>query len=79
MRLVTVISVLALSIGPTLAGEYNKDTYATYGFGSAASVLGLGLNAGLRGSHVASAHHRENSYYPGYTVSHPEQVAVKRN
>jgi hypothetical protein len=79
MRLVTVLTILGLSIGPSLAGEYSKDTYETYGFGTAASVFGLGMKAGLRGAHVASGHHQENSYYPGYTVSHPDQVAVKIN
>ena len=57
------------------AGEYNTETYRTYGYASAASTIkGTELKGGLRGAHVAANHHTENSYYPGYTVTHPQET-----
>jgi len=55
------------------AGEYNPETFENYGYASAASVFGGSeLKGGLRGAQVASNQHKENSYYPGYTVTHPQ-------
>lgn len=70
-----VISLLTLFYfaAPALAadaGEYNKDTYNNYGYASAASTIkDTDLKGGLRGAHVASNYHRENSYYPGYIAA----------
>ena len=59
------------------AGEYNTETYQTYGYASAASTIGgTELKGGLRGAHVASNHHQENSYYPGYLAA-PVQEKTK--
>lgn len=53
------------------AVEYNTDSFERYGYSSAASVIpDTDLKGGLRGSHVASNHHTENAYYPGYHVVH---------
>lgn len=70
-----VISLLiALTItSPALAKEYNTNDYNSYGYAAGASVIDdTNLKAGLRGSHVASNHHKENSYYPGYHAVLPK-------
>lgn len=67
-KVISVLSVLSI-VSPALASgtEYKVDTYENYGYAAGASAIsGTGLKGGLRGSHVASAHHKENSYYPGY-------------
>lgn len=69
-----VISLLVFFslITPSLAAgaaEYKVDDYTSYGYAAGASTIpSTNLKGGLRGSHVASNHHTENSYYPGYTV-----------
>ena len=76
MRNLIVFAILMLSAGSVMADEYNQETYNGYGFGSAASVLNLGLKAGLRGSHVAPDHSRENAYYPGFIAGEAKEVAL---
>jgi hypothetical protein len=77
MRFLTALTVLGLTTMPTLACEYTHSNYETYGYGSAASTMGLGLNAGLRGAHVASNDHKENGYYPGYAATNPNSESHK--
>ena len=65
-KIIPLLTVLTLST-PAFATEYKSDEYNTYGYAAGASTInGTGLKAGLRGSHVAANHHKENSYYPGY-------------
>lgn len=69
-KVIPLITLLALTSSAN-AVEYNNNNYERYGYGSAASVIpDTDLNGGLRGSHVASNHHTENAYYPGYHVVH---------
>lgn len=71
-KVISILTVLTLST-PVFAAEYKSDTYNTYGYAAGAAVIdGSGLKAGLRGSHVASNHHKENSYYPGYIAVPPK-------
>ena len=72
-----MIAILMLSAGLAMADEYSKDSYNDYGFGSAASVLNLGLKGGLRGAHVASNHHQQNSYYPGFLTGEARTVVAE--
>lgn len=63
-KVVSILTILTLST-PALA-EYKTDNYIDYGYAAGASVIyGTELKGGLRGSHVADNHHRENFYYPG--------------
>ena len=71
-KIIALLTVLTLS-GTAYGSEYKSDEYTSYGYASGASILsGTGLKGGLRGAHVASNHHQENSYYPGYTATHPQ-------
>lgn len=68
-KVISLLTVLILTTPAIAAGaaEYKTDTFEKYGYAAGASVFsGSGLKGGLRGSHVAANHHRENSYYPGY-------------
>lgn len=70
-KIIALLTVSLLS-SPAYAAEYKSETYENYGYAAAASTIpSSGLKGGLRGAHVASNHHRENSYYPGYTSSTP--------
>lgn len=75
-----VISVLAFFtlVSPSMAAvaaDYNVDNYNSYGYAAGASTIpSTNLKGGLRGSHVAANHHKENAYYPGYTA-----VPVKKD
>ena len=65
-KIIPLLTVLLLTSAAN-AVEYKSENYDRYGYGSAASVIqGTDLNSGLRGSHVAANHHKENAYYPGY-------------
>lgn len=67
-KIVSLLTVTMLTT-PAFATEYSNESYINYGYAAGASTIqGLNLKGGLRGSHVAANHHRENSYYPGYTV-----------
>ena len=70
-KVISLLTILTLST-PAIAasaGEYKTDSYEKYGYAAGAAVFGgSGLKGGLRGAHVASNHHQENSYYPGYTA-----------
>ena len=74
-KIISLLAVLSLST-PAMAAtaaEYKTDNYDRYGYAAGASVFsGSGLKGGLRGSHVAANHHRENAYYPGYHAVHVE-------
>lgn len=71
-KIISILTVLTLST-PALAVEYKSDSYTNYGYAAGASVIAdSGLKAGLRGSHVAANHHKENSYYPGYIAVSPK-------
>lgn len=71
-KVISLLTILTLT-SPAFAAEYKNDTYEKYGYAAGASTLvDTGLKAGLRGSHVAANHHRENSYYPGYTATYPK-------
>ena len=72
MRLLTILTMLVIANVATAATAegYKAETYDSYGWGSAASTLGItGLKAGLRGAHVQPVDHRENAYYPGFTAT----------
>lgn len=70
-KVISILTVLTLST-PALAAEYKADEYNSYGYAAGASTIdGTELKGGLRGSHVASNHHKENFYYPGHTVIAP--------
>ena len=71
-KIISILTILTLST-PALAVEYKNENYNTYGYAAGASVIdGSGLKGGLRGSHVASNHHTENSYYPGFIAVPPK-------
>lgn len=66
-----IIALLTVSLltTPVIASEYKSETYENYGYAAGASTLpSSGLKGGLRGAHVASNHHSENFYYPGYVA-----------
>lgn len=64
-KIISILTVLTLST-PVFAAEYKSDNYSDYGYAAGASVInGTELKAGVRGSHVAANHHKENFYYPG--------------
>ena len=64
-KIIPLLTVLLST--PAFAVEYKIDDYNTYGYAAGAStIFGTGLKGGLRGSHVASNYHKENSYYPGH-------------
>ena len=65
------------TIGSAMADEYNRDSYNGYGYGSAASVLSLGLKAGLVGAKVSSTDHTENAYYPGYIAGEARKIVAE--
>jgi hypothetical protein len=67
MRNLIVGATMLLSTGSAMSGEYNRNTYPDYGYGTAASTMSqLGLKAGLRGIHVGDLIKSGDSYYPGY-------------
>jgi hypothetical protein len=70
-KVISLVSFFAL-VSPSFAAgaaEYKADDYTSYGYAAGASaIFGTNLKGGLRGSHVAANHHKENSYYPGYTA-----------
>lgn len=69
-KVIPLLTFLALTSSAN-AVEYKNDSYERYGYSSAASVIpDTNLKGGLRGSHVASNHHTENAYYPGYHAVH---------
>ena len=71
-KVISLLTILTLT-SPVVAKEYNNNDYQSYGYAAAASTIsGTELKGGLRGSHVAATHHRENSYYPGYIATQPK-------
>lgn len=70
-KIIALLTVFTLST-PAFATEYKSENYDNYGYSAGAATVGLGLKGGLRGAHVASNHHTENSYYPGY-IAVPSQ------
>ena len=67
-KVISMAMLLTLS-APVVAQEYKVDDYTNYGYAAGASTIpSTNLKGGLRGSHVAANHHRENAYYPGYTA-----------
>ena len=73
-KVISILTLLTLT-SPVLAQEYKTDEYINYGYAAGASAIPTThLKGGLRGAHVASNHHQENSYYPGYTVTHPQET-----
>jgi hypothetical protein len=64
-KVISILTILTLTT-PAFAVEYKPDTFEKYGYAAGASVIfGTELKGGIRGSHVASNHHKENFYYPG--------------
>lgn len=76
-KVISLLSFFSL-VSPSFATEtteYKIDDYISYGYAAGASAIpGTNLKGGLRGSHVAANHHKENAYYPGYTA-----VPVKKD
>lgn len=71
-KVISLLTILTLTT-PVVAQEYTTSNYVDYGYAAgAATIQGTNLKSGLRGSHVAANHHKENSYYPGYTVINPQ-------
>ena len=72
-KVISLLTILTLTT-PAFATEYKPDTFEKYGYAAGASTIsGTELKGGLRGSHVASNHHQENSYYPGFTAVQPKK------
>ena len=70
-KVISLLTVLTLT-SPVVAKEYKANDFQSYGYAAAASTIsGTELKGGLRGSHVASTHYRENSYYPGFIATQP--------
>ena len=70
-KVISLLTILTLT-SPAFATDYKTDSYEKYGYAAGASAIpSTELKGGLRGSHVAATHHRENAYYPGYVASQP--------
>ena len=71
-KVISLLTILTLT-SPAFATDYKTDSYEKYGYAAGASAIpSTELKGGLRGSHVAATHHRENAYYPGYMASQPK-------
>lgn len=74
-KVISLLAILTLSTPAlALATDYKTETYENYGYAAGASTIpSTELKGGLRGSHVAANHHRENSYYPGFIAIQPNK------
>ena len=71
-KVISLLTILTLT-SPAFATDYKTDSYEKYGYAAGASAIpSTELKGGLRGSHVAANHHRENSYYPGFIAIQPK-------
>ena len=71
-KIISMFMLLAFS-STAVAQDYKSDIFEKYGYAAIASTMyGTELKGGLRGSNVALNSHRENYYYPGFTVSSPK-------
>jgi hypothetical protein len=72
-KVISLLTILTLT-SPAFATEYKTETFEKYGYAAGASTIpSTELKGGLRGSHVASNHHKENSYYPGFIAVQPKK------
>jgi hypothetical protein len=72
-KVISLLTILTLAT-PAFATEYKTDTFEKYGYAAGASTIpSTELKGGLRGSHVAANHHKENSYYPGFIATQPKE------
>jgi hypothetical protein len=72
-KVISLLTILTLTT-PAFATEYKTDTFEKYGYAAGASTIpSTELKGGLRGSHVAANHHKENSYYPGFIATQPKE------
>ena len=72
-KVISLLTILTLAT-PAFAVEYKNDSYEKYGYAAGASAIpSTELKGGLRGSHVAANHHKENSYYPGFIAIQPKE------